>query len=457
MKRRFPFALKLGLSFVTVIMIAVALVYFLTAHSITARFDQFRTQNKQQIAHQVCGLLAEYRMLNGSWVGIERLLSTQYTVVINGHVIVRRTSMIGGFSLADETGKIVVSTDANAVGKNLSAKQIEAGIPIKIGSNRVGTLFLDTKSATLDPAEEKFLNSAKQSALLGGGIATGVALFLSLILLPQVLSPLRILSRATERIAHGDLTQRVVLRARDEFGQLGESFNRMMDNLRRSERARQTMTADIAHELRTPVSIIQGNLEAILDGIYEPTPETIAPIYEETLHLGRLIDDLRELSLADAGELPLNRTPTDIVALTHQVADTVAGALDTGPRITVTQEGEIPMVSVDAMRIRQVIVNLVSNAVRYTPADGRIEIVLRRIGDKIELTVTDTGPGIAPDDLPHLFERFYRGDRARARTSGGSGLGLAIAKQWVEAHGGDIRAENVPSGGARFTVTIPLT
>ena len=457
MKRRFPFALKLGLSFVIVIMIAVALVYFLTAHSITKRFDQFRTQNKQQIAHQVCGLLAEYRMLNGSWVGIERLLSTQYTVLINGHVIVRRTSMIGGFALADETGKVVVSTNASEVGKTLTAKEIAAGIPIKIGSARVGTLLLDTKSATLDPAEEKFLNSAKQSALLGGGIATGVALFLSMILLSQVLSPLRLLSRATERIAQGDLTQRVVLRARDEFGQLGESFNRMIDNLRRSERARQTMTADIAHELRTPVSIIQANLEAILDGIYEPTPETIAPIYEETLHLGRLIDDLRELSLADAGELPLNRAPTDVAALTQQVVDTIASALDEGPRITVTKEGEIPLISVDAMRIRQVIVNLVTNAVRYTPQDGRIEIVLRRLEDKLELTVTDTGPGIAPDDLPHLFERFYRGDRARTRASGGSGLGLAITKQWVEAHGGDIRAENVPTGGARFTVTLPLT
>ena len=457
MKRRFPFALKLGLSFVVVILITVALVYFLTAHSIADRFAQFRAQNKQQIARQVCGLLAEYRMLTGSWVGIERLLSTRYTVFINGHVIVRRTSMIGGFSLADETGKVVVSTRANEVGKTLSPKEIAAGIPITIGSTRVGTLLLDSKSSVLDPAEEKFLSSAKQSALLGGGIATGVALFLAMILISQVLSPLRLLSRATERIARGDLTQRVVLRARDEFGQLGESFNRMIDNLRRSERARQTMTADIAHELRTPVTIIQGNLEAILDGIYEPTPETIAPIYEETLHLGRLIDDLRELSLADAGELPLNRTPTDIVALTHQVTDTIAGALEDGPEIVVNAEPDLPMISIDPMRIRQVIVNLVSNAVRYTPKDGRIEVALRKVGNELELTVTDTGPGISPEDLPHLFERFYRGDRARARASGGSGLGLAIAKQWVEAHGGRIWATNAPAGGARFIVRLLLS
>jgi len=457
MKRRFPFALKLGLSFVIVILIAVALVYFLTARSITARFSEFRAQNKQQIARQVCGLLAQYRMLTGSWVGIERLLSTQYTVFINGRLIVRRTSVIGGFSLADENGKIVVSTQKSRVGTTLSPQEIAAGIPIKIGSARVGTLLLDSNSSVLDPAEQKFLTSAKHSALIGGGIATGAALFLAAILISQVLSPLRLLARATERIARGDLTQRVRLRARDEFGQLGDSFNRMIDNLRRSEQVRQTMTADIAHELRTPVTIIQGNLEAILDGIYEPTPETIAPIYEETLHLGRLIDDLRELSLAEAGELPLHREPTDPVALTNQVVDTIASALEDGPQLSVTADPGIPEVSIDPMRIRQVIVNLVSNAIRYTPKEGNINVELHRLGNKLEISVSDTGPGISPEDLPHLFERFYRGDRARARASGGSGLGLAIAKQWVEAHGGRIWAANIPGGGARFTVELPIS
>ena len=456
MKHRFPFALKLGLSFVVVILVTVALIYFLTAHSITAQFAEFRAQNRAQVARQVSGLLAAYRMENGSWFGIERLLSTQYTVFINGRLIVRRTSMIGPFSLADETGKVIVSTKPDRVGTILTPKEIASGIPIKIGSVHVGTLVLDASSSILDPAEEKFLTSAKHSALIGGGIASGVALFLAMILISQVLSPLHLLARATERIASGDLSQRVVLRARDEFGQLGESFNRMIENLRRSERVRQTMTADIAHELRTPVTIIQGNLEAILDGIYEPTPETIAPIYEETLHLGRLIDDLRELSLAEAGELPLNRTPTDLAALVEQVTETIAGALEDGPRIEVQVDHSLPPIPVDPMRIRQVIVNLVSNAVRYTPKDGVIEVSLRRAGDGVEFIVEDNGPGISPDDLPHLFERFYRGDRARTRAGGGSGLGLAIAKQWTEAHGGTIRASNRPQGGARFVVRLPF-
>jgi len=254
MKRQFPFALKLGLSFFIVILIAVALVYFLTARTIASGFSTYRQQNTEQTAKQVCGLLAEYRIRTGTWAGVEKLLSTQYTVFINNQMIVRHTSLIGGcFSLADENGRVIFCKGEDRVGTTLSAEEIASGIPIMDNEqHQIGTLFL----AVGDP----LLGSAKRSALLGGGIASGVALLLAIFLISQVLSPLRLLTRATERIAHGDLSQRVVLRARDEFGRLGESFNRMIENLQRSETIRQTMTADIAHELRTPVTIIQGNL-----------------------------------------------------------------------------------------------------------------------------------------------------------------------------------------------------
>jgi len=457
MNRRFPFALKLGLSFVIVILVSVALVYFLTARAITSRFAEFREQNKQQVAKQICGLLCEYRRRTGTWLGIEQLLSTRYTVWINGRLIVRRTSLIGPFSLADVDGKVVVSTEEGKVGLFLSPQEIASGIPLSDEGEKMGVLLLSEQGSVLDPAEEEFLASAKRSALLGGGIASGIALLLSAFLISQVLSPLRLLSRATERIAHGDLTQRVALKARDEFGQLGTSFNRMIDNLRRSETIRQTMTADIAHELRTPVTIIQGNLEAILDGVYQPTAETIAPIYEETLHLGRLIDDLRDLALAEAGELRLNKEPTDLVALVNQVTEMVSSSLERGPELHVRVDHSLPKVSLDPKRIRQVMANILSNALRHTPATGEIWVEVLQEGGEVELRVTDSGPGIPPEDLPHLFERFYRGDQARSRSEGGSGLGLAIAKQWVEAHGGRIWAENNEQTGARFVVRLPLT
>lgn len=457
MNRRFSFALKLGLSFVIVILVSVALVYFLTARAITSRFAEFREQNKQQVARQICGLLCEYRRRTGGWLGIEQLLSSRYTVWINGRLIVRRTSLIGPFSLADADGKVVVSTEEGKVGMFLSPQEVATGIPLFDEGKKMGVLLLSEQGSVLDPAEEEFLASAKRSALLGGGIASGIALLLSAFLILQVLSPLRLLSRATERIAHGDLTQRVTLKARDEFGQLGSSFNRMIDNLRRSETIRQTMTADIAHELRTPVTIIQGNLEAILDGVYQPTPETIAPIYEETLHLGRLIDDLRDLALAEAGELRLNKEPTDLVALVNQVTEMVSSSLEWGPKLHVKVDHSLPKVTLDPKRIRQVMANILSNALRHTPTTGGIWVEVLQEGGELELRVTDSGPGIPPEDLPHLFERFYRGDQARSRSGGGSGLGLAIAKQWVEAHGGRIWAENSEQTGARFVVRLPLT
>jgi len=457
MKQRFPFAVKLGLSFAIAILVSVALVYFFTATAITNKFATFREQNKQQIAQQVCSLLGEYRTRTGNWIGVNRLLSSQQTVLIGGELIVRQTFLIpGSFSLANEQGRVFISTEQDQVGTTLSPKQMREGISIEVNNKQVGTLLLDNVGTALAPAEEEFLASAKRSALLGGAIAFGLALLLSIFLISQVLSPLRILTRATEQIARGDLTQRVKLKARDEFGQLGESFNRMVKNLRCSEEIRQSMTADIAHELRTPVTIIQGNLEAILDEIYQPTTDTIAPIYEETLHLGRLIDDLRDISLAEAKELQLNIEPTDIVSSIGRLVETMSASLDQGPRIHVEANSTIPQVPVDLKRFRQVLVNLLTNALRYTPRQGKIHIQVLRKDQEVEVRVADSGPGISPEEIPHLFERFYRGDRARSRRQGGSGLGLAISKQLIEAHRGRIWAENDPRGGAIFVIRLPL-
>ncbi|GAI95742.1 unnamed protein product, partial [marine sediment metagenome] len=276
------------------------------------------------------------RARTGNWIGVNQLLSSQQTILIGGKLIVRRTFLIpGSFSLANEQGAVFISTEQGQVGITLSPSQMDEGIPIEANNARVGTLLLYNVGTALTPAEEEFLTSAKRSALLGGAIAFALALLLSVLLISEVLSPLRVLTRATEQIARGDLSQRVKLKARDEFGQLGDSFNRMIKNLRHSEEIRQSMTADIAHELRTPVTIIQGNLEAILDEIYEPTTDTIAPIYEETLRLGQLIDDLRDISLAEAKELQLNIEPIEVVASIKQLVETISASLDQGPQIRV--------------------------------------------------------------------------------------------------------------------------
>jgi len=215
------------------------------------------------------------------------------------------------------------------------------------------------------------------------------------------------------------------------------------------------MTADIAHELRNPLSVIRGNLEAMLDGVYPADVEHVGPIYEETLLLQRLVQDLRLLSLADAGQLQLVRAQVDLVALLSGIADSVqAVADDQGTEIQLDLPGEPLVVEGDADRLRQVVGNLLGNALRYTPAGGRVTLRAWRAGGRARIQVSDTGPGIAPEDLPHVFDRFYRAGTARDRASGGSGLGLAIARALVQAHGGEIEVASLPGEGATFTIVL---
>ncbi|MBU0595099.1 HAMP domain-containing protein [Candidatus Bipolaricaulota bacterium] len=458
MRRQIPLALKLGLTFSAATLITVVVVYFITALSITRQFDVYREANREHYAEQIRDMLTGYYSYTQSWINAYELFYIPIRVKIGSQIIeTSQVTVDARFSLANEEGRIFLTTtgDPDVLRQLLTPEEKNAGYPIVVDQERVGTLLLIDAGPNLEAREMEFLASAKRSALLGGGIASSAAVFLFLVMINQVLSPLHKLARATERIAHGDLPEKVSLRARDEFGQLGFSFNQMLENLRRSETVRKTMTADIAHELRTPVTIIQGTLEAVLDGIYEASNETIGTIYEETLLLSRLIDDLRDLALAEAGELTLEKRPVDLAELVRQIGEAIALSVEDAPKFTVRERNKIPQVELDPKRFRQVLANLIGNAVRYTPSDGEISVDIRRVGDEVELCVSDTGPGILEEDLPHLFERFYRGDPARNRV-GGTGLGLAIVKQWVEAHGGRIWAENRVAGGARFTVRLTI-
>lgn len=467
MRRQIPLAAKLGVSFIVVILLAVALVYSLILWSIPKQFDEYRRLSRERFGEQVAMVLANYREAEGTWVGVaERVLQRPFVVGLGEESLVGSVSIFDvEFTLFDKNGVMITSNawtwlarqeygEDDHIWLSMSDTPADESTPIMVNGVREGMLFVgDIENPT--SAESDFLSTVAESALIGGGIAIGLALFLSTILIVQILRPLRELSRATDRVADGDMPDEVKLGTHDELGRLGDSFNHMLDSLKRSETVRQTMTADIAHELRTPVTIIQGTLEAILDGIYDASEESIAPIYDETLHLGRLIDDLRDLALAEAGELRLEKEPVDISELIQQVSETAFLSREDAPNLHLDTPALLPKVLLDRKRIRQVIANLLSNAIRFTPEDGDVYIRARPINGKIEMSVSDTGPGIKPEDLPHLFERFYRADPARGR-SAGSGLGLAIVKQWVEAHDGTIEAENRKSGGARFVIRLPL-
>ncbi len=275
-----------------------------------------------------------------------------------------------------------------------------------------------------------------------------------------IAAPLADVMAAADAVAEGDLTVRVPENGRrNQFGQLAHSFNRMTAELERADQRRRNMTADIAHELRTPLHIIRGNLEGILDGVYDPTPDHVEATLEETRTLSRLVDDLHTLSQAEAGQLPLHLEAVDVTELLADVYTSFSGQAEVKDiALIVDFDGKPADLTVtgDAVRLNQVLTNLVSNALRHTPSGGQIQLAAARQNENVCISVRDNGAGIPAADLPYIFDRFWRGDLARTHVDGAhTGLGLAIARQLVEAHQGSINVTSEPGEGACFTILLP--
>jgi two-component system sensor histidine kinase BaeS len=306
--------------------------------------------------------------------------------------------------------------------------------------------------------DERFLlNRLNMAALTAGLIAGGLSLLLALLLTFRLLRPIRELTGAAKRLGSGDLSQRVKVSGNDELTILGQAFNHMADSLQQAGESRKAMTADIAHELRNPLAVQRANLEALQDGVYPLTTESLNPVLEQNLLLTRLVEDLRTIALADAGQLELEYASTDLLNLTSKVIERFKPqAANRGVEISLESAKSEVRVCIDPMRVEQIINNLLSNSLRYTPAGGAITISVHERERKALLTVHDSGPGIPEESLPFVFERFYRSDRSRSRAEGGTGLGLAIARQLAQAHGGALTAANHPDGGAIFTLDLPV-
>ncbi len=311
-------------------------------------------------------------------------------------------------------------------------------------------------SSMMISLEQTFRDALNVSLIWGGLAAAGVAVILSFAISRRITSPIRNMAAVTEKIAEGDYSQRVVVKNRDEIGSLAESLNCMAGRLQESQRMRREMMANIAHELRTPLTSISGYMEGLADGVVPASPEIYHLVHGEAARLSRLVDDLQRLSRAESGgeELDIIKLPTgETLKRVSKKLEPQLG--EKHLQFDVSVAPDTPPMMADSDKIEQVLMNLLDNAVRYTDVGGRISLEAAPHDGSVQISVADNGMGIAADDLPHIFERFYRADKSRSREKGGSGIGLTIVKRYVESLGGDIAVSSAPGKGTRFTVKLP--
>lgn len=438
-------ALKLSLAFLMVGLTVAALVAVFAGEATLNAFGDFLfSQNKDAIVAQ----LSNYYRVHQSWAEVYLALPEVFDPRQGGDPDIR---------LVDAAGRVVVGRPGFDRTAPLTRAEIDQGVPIMVDGQRVGTLLRQRSPFGTPGRADPFLDRINRALLIAAGGGAALALLLGWLLSRALTQQLRDLTHATRTIARGDLGRQVAVRSQDEVGQLARSFNSMSADLAQARDLRRQMTADIAHELRTPLSIILGHTEALRDGVLPPTPETHSLLHDEAIRLNRLVEDLRTLTLADAGELSLNRRLTEPEALLKRA---LALHLPRLQQHAITLQTEIapdlPTVEVDPDRMLQVLNNLLDNAARHTPANGRITCrAAQSAAGQLVISLSDSGPGIAPADLPFIFERFYRADKSRQHDTTGSGLGLAIARSIVEAHGGRLWAESAPGSGATFWIELP--
>jgi signal transduction histidine kinase len=337
----------------------------------------------------------------------------------------------------------------------------------------VGTLYLvPVGGGEMNQNQKRFLGMVNRSLLLAGGASAALALVAAFFLARRILRPVQALTAAAKRMQNGDLRARVQPEGGDELAELGRAFNSMAEVMIRTEELRRNLVSDVAHELRTPLASVRCQLEAMQDGLAEPDQAAINSIHEEVMQLNRLVEDLQELALAEASQFSLNLQPISLKEQAERVARSLqplAASQSVGIEISVAED--LPLANADPGRLRQILTNILQNAIMHTAPGSKVRLsaklnqprteakpgqLLMLVQSPIEVTIQDSGSGIAPEHLPHIFDRFFRADASRSRATGGSGLGLAIVKQLVELHGGKVWAESLPGVGTtiRFTLLV---
>jgi len=437
---------RLSVTFAVIILVTVGTIYFFVSQRIAVEIEYYKTISAQYRSDQIQSRLYIYYWKERSWEDVQSVVED--TAHVSGtHIIL---VAVNGTVIGDSKGKLL--------GTNYTDSS-DSPLEMFLGAQFLGKVYISS-----DPEAELYVapflrlsTSINRSLLLGGSLAIAIALLLTFVLSRRITSPIGVLAKAARQLGRGDLSQRVQLKGEGEVAALAQAFNSMAADLAHAEQLRRNLVADVAHELRTPISNIQGYLEAIRDRVMKPNAATIRSLNEEAALLSRLVNELQELSLAEAGELKLVYQAENITTLIKQ-AVTPWQPKVAAKEISLSLDlpDNLPLVNIDWQRVNQVLHNLLENAVAYTHKGGTINVAATTQGDWVEVCVSDTGEGIPAEDLPNIFERFYRVDKSRARVTGGSGLGLTIAKRLVEAHGGKITVQSKLGKGSRFSFTLPI-
>jgi signal transduction histidine kinase len=451
---------KLTFAFILVALTTTALVAVLIRTTSINRLSQLIVDQQRSSLQLV---LEQYYTNTGSWTGIngqwmqirQQSAPTPNTngPSKNDHGQSSKGDHQVFFGLTDPQGSVLVPFDPQfPQGASLSSEIIKSGMPVTVNGKVVGTIVNMPVQPSFNPEENLFIQRTTEALIYAVIGAMLVAFIMGTLLARTLTRPLQALTLAAQNIAGGQLEQEVKISSKDELGRLASAFNKMSQEVARVNRLRRQMTADIAHDLRTPLLVIAGYIEAMRDGVLRPTPERLALIYTEIEHLQRLVSDLRMLSQVDAGELPLHPQPISPKSLLeHAAAPFVHRAETQHITLKVEAADPLPEIRVDEDRMMQVFGNLLSNALRYTPAGGEIRLSAQRVNGNIIMSVRDNGCGIPEEDLPFIFDRFYRVDKSRT-DAGETGLGLAIVKAMVEAHNGKVWVESKLGEYSRFSI-----
>lgn len=451
-------AAKLAIAFVAVALVSVALVAVL-ANRVTAQgFARYLSAEQQAEYTDLQANLERFYAQRGSWDGVATLFGTVTPGRGQGQGQGQGQGAGGRFLTLFGAAGDEQYTNLSQ-GQHQTAWEPDIVLPVEVDGSLVGTLEV-AFAGPGSQAGQQFLETVNTAIFWAGALAVVVALVLAVVLARYLTWPLRQLSAATQKLAAGDLAQQVPVTSADELGELATNFNQMAKALDSAEKQRQQLLADTAHDLRTPISVIQSHLEAMLDGVFPATPENLGVIHEETILLSRLVNDVRTLSLAESGQLPLDLQPLDLGEAAEQAVAAFQPLAEADGVALRLQRETVGLVSADGARIQQVFANLLANALRHAPQGTSetplVEMHVWQQDAAVHVAIADNGPGLSAEQQQHVFDRFWRSDNARSRSNGGSGLGLAIVHSVITAHGGNVTVTSEPERGARFSFFLPI-